>query len=166
MNHNDVLVGKLGRSHGVKGFNTLHSFTQPEKAILEYTPWLLGSERQIVTLESFRVHHKKIIVRINGTTTPESAKELTNQEIFVSREALAHVDSNENYWHDIIGYQVVNQQGHVFGHLEQLFDSDSLVAMTVIDKQGNQLTIPFIRDKIVTGIDASSQTIKIQWPTP
>ena len=38
-----VIVGKLGRPYGVRGWQVLHSFTEPAENLLSYAPWLVQS---------------------------------------------------------------------------------------------------------------------------
>ena len=38
-----VVVGKLGRPYGVRGWQVLHSFTEPAENLFSYAPWLLQS---------------------------------------------------------------------------------------------------------------------------
>ena len=34
-----IVIGRFGRPHGIKGFVTVHSFTEPRDNILRYTDW-------------------------------------------------------------------------------------------------------------------------------
>ena len=41
-----VVVGRFGRAHGIKGFITVHSFTEPRDNILRYTDWHVYINKQ------------------------------------------------------------------------------------------------------------------------
>jgi len=43
-----VPLGHIAGVHGVRGWVKVYSLTEPQEAIFEYQPWLLGEERKTV----------------------------------------------------------------------------------------------------------------------
>ena len=46
MHLHDVLIGRFGKSHGVKGFVVVHSYTEKDVDIMNYQPWLIGDKKK------------------------------------------------------------------------------------------------------------------------
>ena len=47
---NDIRLGSINGSHGIKGWLKVFSYTDPLEAILDYSPWILrkgGVEKEI-----------------------------------------------------------------------------------------------------------------------
>lgn len=166
MNDSDVLIGRIGRPHGVKGHSSIQSYTEPEKAIFDYQPWLLGQKKTPMTYADYQVHHKKLIAKLENCDTPEKAKLYTNYDIYIKRSQLKKTEENKMYWHDMVGFEVINENKHLFGKVKQLYDTGKSTIMLIDSENNDTLSIPFIRKKIVLAISEETKTITIKWPTP
>ena len=71
-----VIVGRFGRPHGIKGFVSVYSFTEPNDNILSYSDWhvFLNSQWQAIKLLSVEVHNKAIVAQIEGFPERESVQ--------------------------------------------------------------------------------------------
>lgn len=160
---NWITVGRFGRPHGIKGFVTIHSFTEPRDNILRYTDWrvFLNNEWQPIHLLSVAVQHKAIIAQVEGYPERESVARLTNLDIAVAKEQLADLEPGEFYWHDLIGMKVVNQKGEVFGNVIEIMPTGSNDVLVV---QGEKkYLIPYLPGQFVTNINAEQQLITVDW---
>ena len=45
MSQDNIVVGRLGRTFGVKGWQHLQSFTSPRDNVLSYQPWFLREQK-------------------------------------------------------------------------------------------------------------------------
>lgn len=158
-----VVVGRFGRPHGIKGFVTVHSFTEPRDNILRYTDWhaLIQKQRQPLKLVQVEVQTKSIIALVQGYEERELAAKLTNVDIVVPASQLPALPAGEYYWHQLVGMQVVNQQGTVFGKVTDLMSTGSNDVLVV---QGDKrLLIPYLRDQFVLDIDDNLKVITVDW---
>ena len=76
-----VIVGKLGRPYGVRGWQVLHSFTEPAENLFSYAPWLVQSAAgqpwiEVKGYES-RPHKEAYVAQLNGVLDREEAQRLT-----------------------------------------------------------------------------------------
>ena len=80
---NCIIIGKFGRPHGIKGYVTVHSFTEPRENILQYTNWHMLNQKQWQPLQllDIEVTNKSILVMVKGYETRELCAHLTNIEI-------------------------------------------------------------------------------------
>ena len=65
-----VIVGKLGRPYGVRGWQVLHSFTERSENLFSYAPWFVQSAAgqpwfAVKGYES-RPHKEAYVVQLDG----------------------------------------------------------------------------------------------------
>ena len=160
---NWVVVGRFGRPHGIKGFVTVHSFTEPRDNILRYTDWhaFLSNEWQPVKLLCIEAHNKAVVAQIEGYPDRDMVSRLTNIEIAVQKEQLAALGSGEYYWHQLVGMSVVNQKGESFGKVTEVMPTG---ANDVLVVQGDKrYLIPYLPGQFVKDIDDNQQVITVDW---
>ncbi len=158
-----VVVGQFGRPHGIKGFITVVSFTEPRENIIDYAHWHIGINNQWQPLNILQttVNNKDILVQVEGYAEREQVAQLTNFEIAVKREQLKKLKPDEYYWHELIGMAVVTKQGEALGHVTELMATGSNDVLIV--KGENRYLIPFLADDVILDIDSSQRLITVDW---
>lgn len=160
---NWIVIGRFGRPHGVKGFVTVHSFTEPRDNILRYTDWhaFLNNKWQPIKLLTVETQSKAIIAQVEGYPERELVARLTNIEIGIQQEQLAPLKPGEYYWHQLIGMQVVNQKGDSFGVVTEILPTG---ANDVLVIQGEKRhLIPYLPDQFILSIDDQQRQITVDW---
>ena len=89
MGHGDdskkVVLGKIGKVHGIKGWLRLNSFTAPPENILDY-PQLsatIGQNVQVLEVDDSKQQPNGLLVHFTGYDVPETARVLTGLEVWV-----------------------------------------------------------------------------------
>lgn len=158
-----MVIGRFGRPHGIKGFVTVHSFTEPRENILAYSRWhaLIQKQRQPLKLLHIEVQVKSIIARVEGYDERELAAKLTNVDILVPATELPVLPSGEYYWHQLVGMRVINEQGKIFGEVSEVMSTGSNDVLVV---QGDKrYLIPYLRDHFILDIDDNQKIITVDW---
>lgn len=160
---NWVVIGRFGRPHGIKGFVTVHSFTEPRDNILRYTDWhaFINNQWQPVKALRVEIHNKAIVAQIDGYPERELASRLTNIEIAVNKEQLAQLEPGEYYWHQLIGMQVVNEKGDVFGQVTEVMPTGANDVLIVEGEK--RYLIPYLPDQFILNINDSERIITVDW---
>ena len=160
---NWVVLGRFGRPHGIKGFVTVHSFTEPRDNILRYTDWhaFLNNQWQPVKLLCIEVHNKTIIAQIEGYPDRELVSRLTNIEIAVQKEQLAELEPGEYYWHQLVGMKVINQQGIPFGVVTEVMPTGSNDVLVVQGEKRH--LIPYLPGQFIMDINDTEKVITVDW---
>ncbi|TAL61646.1 MAG: ribosome maturation factor RimM [Legionella sp.] len=160
---NWVVIGRFGRPHGIKGFVTVHSFTEPRDNILRYTDWhaFLNNQWQPIKILSVETHNKAIVAQVAGYPERESVARLTNIEIAVSHEQLAELAPGEYYWHQLIGMKVINTKGEPLGVVSEILPTGSNDVLVVQGEKRH--LIPYLPDVYILNIDNSQQIITVDW---
>lgn len=163
-NNNEwVIVGRFGRVHGLKGFISVQSFTEPRNNIVNYDNWHIkqGNQWHLLKLLQIEVNDKHVLVRVDGYQEREHLATLTNAEIAVPRDQLPALDEDEFYWHQLIGLNVVNTEGEAFGVVEEMMSTGSNDVLVV---QGDKRRlIPYLPGLYVTKVDLNNQQIIVDW---
>lgn len=158
-----IVVGRFGRPHGLKGFITVHSFTNPRENLLQYDHWHAKIKNQWLPLKIMHVelNHKSILVQVDGYLEREQIASLTNVDIGIQQAQLAELPPEEIYWHELIGMHVITQEGTALGSVTEILPTGSNDVMVV---QGDKrLLIPYLPGIHVIKIDKVQRQIIVDW---
>ena len=160
---NWIVIGRFGRPHGIKGFVTVHSFTEPRDNILRYTDWhvFLNNTWQPVKLLCVEVHNKAIVAQVDGYPERESVALLTNAEIAMQKDQLAVLEPGEYYWHQLIGMKVINLKGEHFGEVIEVMPTGANDVLVVMGER--KYLIPYLPDQFIKDINDSLRVITVDW---
>lgn len=158
-----IVIGRFGRPHGIKGFVTVHSFTDPRDNVLRYSDWhvFMNNKWQPIKLLSAEVQDKSIIAQVEGYPERELVARLTNVEIAVQQEQLAELKPGEYYWHQLIGMNVINPKGESFGTVTEIIPTGANDVL-VVEGEKRHL-IPYLPDQFILNIDSSKRLITVDW---
>ncbi len=164
-----LIVGKIGAPYGVKGWVKINSFTQNAESIFDYEPWQLGTNQKLqnVQVDQWRFHGKALVAKLVNVDTREDADLIKNLDISIASSTLPELE-NDFYWKDLIGMQVVTEQGYEMGTVKELFETGSNDVMMVKAKPNDafgqkERLLPFIYDQVVLEVDKQGNTIKVDW---
>ena len=171
MNSDIIVVGRLGRSFGVKGWQVLQSFTSPPENILQYSPWYLQRSTESLWQELAghvcQPHKNGQIVRLEHIQNPEDAHAYSGSFIGVPRDALSRVNNAdesadaEYFWHDLVGCEVYNVEDLYLGRVDHLIETGAHDVLIVKSDEGNHL-IPF-HEPYLQNVDLTAERISVEW---
>lgn len=164
MDNDWVIMGRFGRPHGIKGFITVISFTEPLENILDYSPWYtkVGQVWQpLKLLRPDKMSNGPILVQIEGYPEREQVAQWTNVEIAIPRVALPSLSEGEYYWHELLGMEVVNQEGHLLGNIQEIMPTGANDVLVV--KGDARYLIPYLPKRYVIDIDTIHRRITVDW---
>jgi 16S rRNA processing protein RimM len=142
-----ILMGVIGRPHGVRGLVHVQSFTADPQALAEYG--VLEDERgRRFTLRWQSEGIARLAERIGGRDVPladrTAAEALTNTRLFVPRSALPAAEEDEYYLADLIGLRAEDQEGRVIGRVAVVHDYGAGTSLEItLDSGGPALILPF-----------------------
>lgn len=163
-----ITVGRISGLYGVKGWVKVFSYTQPRDNILKYSPWYLkqGNSWRPVKLQAGRVHGEGIVAHIEGCDDREQARELLKVEIAITRQQLPALDEGY-YWTDLVGCQVVTQQGIELGQVSQMLETGAndvmVVQQQIAGDEPQERLIPFLLGDVILSVDLAGQIITVDW---
>lgn len=158
-----VIVGCFGRPHGIKGFVTVHSFTEPRENLLNYAGWhaYIDKAWQPIHVLNIQMHHKAVLAQVEGYSDREQVAALTHVEIAVPESELEVLTSGEHYWYQLIGMQVVTPKGESLGHVTDILATGSNDVLVV--EGGKRHLIPYLPEQYIIHVDEKLRTITADW---
>lgn len=158
-----VVVGRFNGPWGVKGWVKVYSETRPTTRIFEYQPWLVAERGEPLELEQWQQSGARLVAKLRGIDSPEAAAALGRAIIRVPRSALPEPEAGEYYWHDLIGLDVINLEGHDYGRVHGLIETGAHDVLDVRSEAGSVL-IPFVSETFVRAVDLDAGRITVDWP--
>jgi 16S rRNA processing protein RimM len=162
-----IIVGRMGGAHGVRGWMKIMSYTRPKENIFNYSPWLIHIDdmwREIKVEES-QQRGERLLVKLSGIDSPEEARLYLDCDIAIKREQLPHLAEGEYYWHDLIGLEVFNQDEISLGRIIKITETGANDVL-VINKEGEEkknILIPLVMDVYVKQVDLNANTMHVDW---
>ncbi|MGW2368112.1 ribosome maturation factor RimM [Streptomyces sp. NPDC001667] len=161
-----LVVGRIGRAHGIKGEVTVEVRTDdPELrlgpgAVLATDPAGVGP----LTIETGRVHSGRLLLRFVGVKDRTGAEALRNTLLIaeVDPEETPE-DPEEFYDHQLIDLDVVTADGTEIGRITEIAHLPSQDLFIVERPDGGEVMIPFVSE-IVTEIDLDAQRAVVDPP--
>ncbi|MFZ3597209.1 ribosome maturation factor RimM [Streptomyces sp. BH104] len=161
-----LVVGRIGRAHGIKGEVTIEVRTdEPELRLgpgarLATDPAATGP----LTIESGRVHSGRLLLRFEGVKDRTAAEALRNTLLIaeVDPEELPE-EEDEFYDHQLMDLDVVTVDGTEVGRITEISHLPSQDLFIVERPDGSEVMIPFV-EEIVTEIDLEEQKAVIDPP--
>src|SRR5262245_42247681 len=148
-------MGRVAGSYGVRGWIKVE---RPEAALAECSSWSIGGREYPV--EQTKEHSGTLLAKLGGIGSREAALELKGSEVSVRREALPEPEQGKYYLADLVGLQVVNEQGVVLGAVQRFFSNGPQDVMEVVGERARLL--PWV-PAVVKRVDLRSRRIEVEW---
>jgi len=158
-----IVIGRVGRVHGVQGWVSLHSWTEPREALLGYRDCYLrcDDEWQAARLAEGRKHGKALIGRFDMIDDRNAATGLAGVEIGIRRSSLPEPGEGHYYWADLEGLAVTHRDGRVLGTVAYLIATGAHDVLVV--KGEREVLIPFVMHTVVLDVDLAAGRISVDW---
>lgn len=160
-----VVMGRVAAAHGVRGWVKILAFTEYMDSLLDYPVWYLAATEadpwQAVKISQVEVHHKFVVAQLPNCPDRTAAEKLRGWLIGVPRSAMPEPEDDEFYWSDLIGLNVVNAAGLVFGQVKNLLETGANDVLVVQGEHGEVL-IPFV-DAVIQQVDLKARQIRVDW---
>ena len=174
-----VIVARIGAAYGVRGWVKIHPFSHSPDALENATKWWIApyipeqavadSAWQSVKPKGFKPHADAWVGVVEGWNDRTLAEKFKGWQIAVSRDDFPQTDENEFYWVDLLGAQVINQDGVLLGVVTQLLENAAHTVMNVVSQdetsvKPTEYLIPFV-SVFVGEVNVQSQpkTIAVTW---
>ncbi|MFI9331831.1 ribosome maturation factor RimM [Kitasatospora sp. NPDC052868] len=161
-----LVVGKIGRAHGIKGDVSVEVRTdEPELrlgpgAVLLTDPASAGP----LTVESGKVHSGRLLLRFAGVKDRNGAEALRGTILIAEVDPEESPDDPEEYYdHQLIGLDVVLLDGTPVGELTEIVHLPYQDLLTVKKPDGTEVLVPFV-SRIVPTIDLENQRAVLDPP--
>lgn len=139
-----LVVGFLRRPHGVKGEILMSVHTDFPERLKTGKTVFVGDSYQPMVMASLRPHASGMLVRFRGMKTPEDASQYRNTWVFVPTADRPALPEGEYYHHQLIGLNVVTDEGRELGVLADVLETGANDVYVVRNAEGTETLIPAI----------------------
>ena len=149
-----IALGRLGRTHGVRGELRFFPYAPPCSTLQEGRVVFLqgdGEDVRSLTVEKVRRQASFLLVRFQEVTSLEQAQVLRNAVVSIEERWVPPAHDGEFYYYQVIGLDVLTTAGECVGQIAQAFFSGGHDVWVVRQDQKEHL-IPVI-EEIVRSID-------------
>jgi 16S rRNA processing protein RimM len=155
----DLLVGTIGRAHGIKGEVSVHVRTdEPQRRFAVGA--VLRSTRGPLTVATTRWHQSRLLVRFEEIPDRTAAELLRGSELRIDAPVGERPsDPEEFYDHQLVGLRVESAEGE---HLGEVSDVLHLPAqdLLVVARDGDERLVPFVAE-LVPDIDVDAGRVVV-----
>ncbi len=157
-------IGYILKPHGLKGaVNIQLDVDDPTKYNkMESVIVRIGDNLIPFFISSFQLSGTKGILILEDVNSIQEAAELNSCSLFLPIERLPKLANNQFYYHEVIGYQIVDHLQGTLGTIENIFTrgKQDLISMKYQEKE---VLIP-IFDNIVNRADHKKREVYVSLP--
>ncbi|MFC1889930.1 ribosome maturation factor RimM [Thermodesulfobacteriota bacterium] len=158
-----VEVGKVVRTQGVRGKIKVFSYRESAEDFLSLEVLYLRDEAGRIwtgDVERVQLHKSSVLVKIKGIDSIDEATELVGRTALIPREELPALEDGEYYWFDLLGMEVVTEEGAALGRIDSILETGSN-DVYVVHGSGGERLIPAIRD-VIREVDTKRKRMTVR----
>ena len=178
-----IEVGRILDAWGVKGWLKVLPHSNDPEALLSAKTWYLQAPDAkfrpgfslfcgtvSLKVDESKIHSGSVVVKFASLDDRTPAEALRGARIFLSRSSFPAASSDEYYWVDLIGLNVVNREGIALGCVRDLMttgpQSVLCIEFTSTQDDGSstlaERMIPFVA-AFVDKVDIAGKNITVDW---
>lgn len=158
-----LTIGKLRRTHGLKGDLLMDVLTDNPESITSGLPVFVGPKHKPMKIIRARSISKAMIIGFEGFTDCDQAAILRNQEVAIKTTEAKSLEEGRFYHHEIIGMQVMDETGNLIGIVSEIVTTGANDVYVVKPVEGNEILIPAVKD-FIKKIDPVDKRMVVQLP--
>ncbi len=165
MPEKDILLGVIGRPHGVRGHVRVHSYTSDPADLVAYGT-LHDDQGRPVALrwvgEGVAEISEVSGAELRRVADRSTAERWVNRRLYVDRDTLPPPEPDEFYLADLVGLEVVGPDGDM-GRVVAVHDYGAGTSLEIARAEGAPLLVPFT-SACVPDVDISGGRLHVVPP--
>jgi len=158
-----LLVGRIGRAHGILGEATIEVRTdEPDRRFAIGATVQTDSNGELKVI-SGRVHNGILLLGFEVITDRNSIEKLRNTLLYADVDINESNDDDEYHVMQLIGCAAVLESGETFGEITDVINLPGQDLLAIKTTQGEQL-IPFVHQLVPT-VDIANKKVVVIPPT-
>ena len=114
-------------------------------------------------VEKSQLHKSNLLrLKLEDVTSEGDADALLKKDLYLPLDLLPKLEGNAFYFHEIIGFQVIDENFGPIGQITGVNDSTTQ-ALFEIDHHGKEVLIP-INNDIINSLDRTAKTVLVKTP--
>ena len=144
-------VGVITQTHGVHGEVKVFPTTDdPERFLnLKYEFLDTGREKMKLTIQSVKFFKQFVILKFKGINSINDIEKYKRCPLLVDRENAVELEEDEYFIADMIGMNVLTEDGEILGTLKDVIETGANDVYIVNSKEHGEVLIPAIKECIL-----------------
>jgi len=169
-----IEVGRIADAWGIKGWFKILPYSASPEALFSSKRWYLQPAEKgpkvfdgtvLLRIKEAREHSDTVVASSHEVPDRTAAESLRGARIFVSRASFPTPDSDEYYWVDLLGLDVVNREGLPMGQVKDLMATGPQTVLVLSyeqDGKPQERMIPFV-SAYIDQVDLAARRITVDW---
>jgi len=158
-------LGKIVKKYSFKG-EVLAKLDTDQPELYEHLDAIfvsIGNSLIPFFIQSSQLHKSELLrLKFEEVETEEDADAILKCDLYLPLELLPKLEDNKFYYHEIIGFKVVDTNFGNVGIIKAINDSTAQ-ALFEIDRDGVEILVP-MNDHFIKRVDKEKKTITIETP--
>jgi len=160
-----VLVGRVGRTHGIRGQVAVTPDTDfvAERFRRGAQVWIRHAEQTTaLTIVEAKLEGRRPVLAFEGYDSIEAAETLAGAELRVPESSLQPLPEGTYYLHQLVGCRVETVDGATVGDVTRV-DGGAAAAVLMVASAHGDVLVPLAQE-ICVGIDVGARLIRVRMP--
>ena len=169
-----IEVGRIADAWGIKGWFKILPYSASPEALFSSKRWYWQPAEKgpkgfdgtvVLRIKEAREHSDTVVASSHEVPDRTAAESLRGARIFVSRASFPTPDSDEYYWVDLLGLDVVNREGLPMGQVKDLMATGPQTVLVLSfeqDGKPQERMIPFV-SAYIDQVDLGARRITVDW---
>ena len=155
-------VGVISSTHGIRGEVKVFPTTDDPNRFKKLKKVILETKKEKLSLEVQGVKFFKqfVIVKFKGIDNINDIEMYKGRELWIPREEAQELGEDEYYVADLIGMEVLLENGEKFGVLRDVMETGANDVYIVDRVDGEEILLPAIHD-CVLDVDVEKNTMTV-----
>lgn len=161
-----VLIGKIATVHGIRGDLKIMALGDHPELIHSKAGVFTGEtgDARLFLTSKSQIKHNMYIMSAKGLTDRNEAEKLRGTNLYVNREDLPELDSDDGFYYaDLEGLKVVTADGRTLGTVIKMENFGAGDLIDIRGSDGKNFFLPF-SDACVQDVNLETGTITVEEP--
>ena len=155
------LIGIIVKPQGIKGEVKVKPVSPDPDRFYDLEKVNIGLKKiQTYSIENIRISNSFVFLKLAQIDSRNDAELLRGKEILISEDQLIDLDEGEYFVHDLIGCQIISEDGLIIGEISDIIQNRSNDIYLVKNQKGHEYLIPAIAD-VIQKVDIQAKQITI-----
>jgi len=159
------LLGHVVKTRGLKGeLKLLLDVDEPQQYKNLESVWLEEQHHNLVPffIEQLSIEPSRVTAKFEDINDQPAAQALVGKKLYLPLDLLPTLKGDAFYYHEIIGYQLMDQNHGALGKIEQVYEAP-LQDLISTNYKGKEVLIP-ITKAIVLNLDREEKVLHTNLP--
>lgn len=158
----ELQVGVITQTHGIRGEVKIFPTTDDANRFKKLKEVILdnGKEHLTLTIEGVKFFKQYVILKFKEFDSINDIEKYKGAKLFVTRDKAVKLQKDEYFVADLVGMQVITEEGEPFGILTNVLETGANDIYVVEMADGKEALLPAIKE-CVLAIDMEKEQITV-----